>query len=239
MAEETKAASRSGSDAESDGEIEARQQKREAIPDKVDHFLGRLKDCVEKRSVQEIHVLYDQEFNQLSDQCYKNKKWPHADVVAEQLGIDNPNNDLFIILYKDLYYRHIFLKTQPTFEHRRGSWENYCKLLSLFVTDMEDGQTLSVGLPNQWLWDILDEFVYHYQTFSFFRNKTLKLQKDADIAKLRENPEIFDTTKVLTLLNQLVRSSRVEDWLKNQDSSEKGLAFTDELVRHAGYFSIM
>jgi translation initiation factor 3 subunit L len=222
-------------------DADEKAKKRDIIPDKVDHFLGRLKDCVENRKVNEIHVLYDEEFNALTDKHYKNpnSKWPNAIDVAEALGIESPKNSLFIILYKDLYYRHIFLKNQQTYEDRKGTWENYCKLLNLFVDDMESGQTLSIGLPAQWLWDILDEFVYQYETYTRFMNKTLKRQDDAEIQKLRENPDVFDTTKVLELLLKLVRSSKVEAWLKNPDSGITGGAHTDELVRHAGYFSIM
>jgi len=58
---------------------------------------------------------------------------------------------------------------------------------------------------------------------------------------LRENPEVFETTKVLTYLHQLVRGSKVEDWLQDQENTAgvTGGAFTDELVRHTGYFALM
>eukprot|EP00928_Gymnodinium_smaydae_P043500 TRINITY_DN2912_c0_g3_i1.p1 TRINITY_DN2912_c0_g3~~TRINITY_DN2912_c0_g3_i1.p1 ORF type:complete len:520 (+),score=108.42 TRINITY_DN2912_c0_g3_i1:184-1743(+) len=230
---------RSDSEHESGAE-EERKAPREQIPDAVDHFLGLLNEAIQVRNVQEVHKLYEETFNKLTEKYYKNSKWPNAESVAEQLSIDSPQNNLFIILYKDLYYRHAFTKPNVTYEDRRGAWENYCKLLELFVDDLSSGQTLSVGLPTQWLWDILDEFVYHYQTYCAFRNKTAKAHKENDIAKLRENPSVFETTKVLAYLHQLVEGSLVEEWLKDPSNPEgKAGAFTDELVRQCGYFAMM
>merc|ERR1712151_783032 len=88
--------------------------------------------------------------------------------------------------------------------------------------------------------DILDEFIYHFQTYCTYRNKTAKTQKDAEVNKLRENPEVFETNKVLTLLHQLVKASRVEEWLQEPDNPNNMQgAFTDELVRYIGYFALM
>merc|ERR1719230_2195559 len=72
-------------------------------------------------------------------------------------------------------------------------------------------------------------------------NKTARhAGKDADIQKLRDHPDVFETTKVLTLLHQLVRGSLVEEWLAEpHNPNNKGGAFTDELVRYTGYFSLM
>lgn len=33
-------------------------------------------------------------------------------------------------------------------------------------------------LPNQWLWNIVDEFIYQFQHFSQFRSKLLKKVRD-------------------------------------------------------------
>lgn len=214
--------------------------KKEQIPDAVDHFLGVLNQYVQERKTAELHKLYEDTFNKLVDKHYKNTKLPSAATVAAELSIEDPNNSLFMILYKDLYYRHVYTKFNPTYEDRRGSWENYCKLLELFIDDLENDQTLSVGLPTQWLWDILDEFVYHYQTYSNNRSKLAKIGKETELAKLKAHPEVFETTKVLTYLHQLIKASRVEEWLKAPDNPEgKSGAFTDELVRYIGYFSIM
>merc|ERR1719379_708841 len=124
----------SGSEEESDVD-NGPSTKRETIPDAVDHFLGKLNDSLKVRNVSEINKLYEDSFNKLTEKYYKSKHWPKWETVAEQLGIDDPKHNLFIILYKELYYRHVYTKLTVTFEDRQGSWENYTKLLDLFILD--------------------------------------------------------------------------------------------------------
>ena len=64
------------------------------------------------------------------------------------------------MLYKELYYRHIYSKLQPTLEQRIESWLNYCDIFNLLLTV---DTPLSLELPNQWLWDMIDEFIYQFQ----------------------------------------------------------------------------
>jgi translation initiation factor 3 subunit L len=241
MAPEAKTDATPRSDSESDTESErAAPAKREQIPDAVDHFLGRLLDCIQVRNVNESHKLYEETFNKLTEKHYAKTKWPSAEAVADNLGIDNPKGSLFVVLYKELYYRHIYTKLQVTYDDRQGSFENYAKLLELLTDDLKAGETLSVALPTQWLWDILDEFVYHYQTFCTFRNKTLKMAKEPDVTKLKDNPDVFDTTKVLKILHEIVKASLIEEYLKDPSNPEgKAGSFTDELVRKTGYFAMM
>eukprot|EP00929_Paragymnodinium_shiwhaense_P091756 TRINITY_DN5165_c0_g1_i1.p1 TRINITY_DN5165_c0_g1~~TRINITY_DN5165_c0_g1_i1.p1 ORF type:complete len:522 (-),score=180.24 TRINITY_DN5165_c0_g1_i1:274-1839(-) len=231
------------SDSESEGERDrkAAPKPREVIPDAVDHFLGQLNDYIQVRNTARINEAYETTFNELSKRHYASSRWPSAETVAEELGIEDHKTSLFIILYKELYYRHIYTRgLASTFEDRVGSWQNYSKLLELFIDDLSRGETLSVGLPKQWLWDILDEFVYHYQTYCHNRNKTIKIGKEAEVAKLKEHPDVFETTKVLTLLHELVKHSLVENWLGDPSSANgRKAAFTDDLVRHAGYFSML
>jgi translation initiation factor 3 subunit L len=225
-----------GSDYESDGPSPARKQ--EVIPDAVDHFLGCLLTGLQTRNIPEIHRLYETNFNQLTDRYYGKTKWPSAQAVQDTINSDEP---LFLILYKELYYRHIYARLNPvTFEDRIGSWENYCKLLDFMVEGLAEGEDLPIALPAQWLWDILDEFVYHYQTYSTYCHKTAKMQKEKDVKEIREHPGNFATTTVLNYLHKLVRYSLIEEWLADPDnSSGRGGAFTDESTRLVGYFALM
>jgi len=219
------------------------------IPDAVDHFLGKLKDSLETRNIPEINKLYEEDFNKLSEKHYKaprNKhedgRWPAVDAVKDQIS-DHP---LFLILYKELYYRHVYSRLQPTFEDRRGSWENYCKLIELLISDLEEGEELTVALPPQWIWDILDEFVYHYQTYCNFRNKTINLEaknQKSDILLLRANPSVYETPTVLTYLQQLINASKIEEFLKDPNKEDKegskGLVYKDQSARLFGYYGLM
>ena len=48
-------------------------------------------------------------------------------------------------------------------------------------------------LPNQWLWDIIDEFIYQFQSFSIYRCKITKKPAE-EIDVLRANPKVGDKT---------------------------------------------
>eukprot|EP00442_Polarella_glacialis_P002274 CAMPEP_0115128526 /NCGR_PEP_ID=MMETSP0227-20121206/51189_1 /TAXON_ID=89957 /ORGANISM="Polarella glacialis, Strain CCMP 1383" /LENGTH=530 /DNA_ID=CAMNT_0002533103 /DNA_START=57 /DNA_END=1649 /DNA_ORIENTATION=- len=229
------------SDSESEDDAAAPVRQREQIPDAVDHFLGSLLAGLQTRNIPEIHRLYETVFNQITDRYYAKTKWPNSDSVREAINDDAP---LFDILYKELYYRHIYARLNPVnFDDRVGSWENYCKLLDLMIDGLAEGEdlhSLCIALPPQWLWDILDEFVYHYQTYSTYCYKTAKMQKDKDVQQLRDNPGVFDTTKVLSYLHKLVRYSLIEEYLANPaDAKGRGAAFTDESTRLIGYFALI
>merc|ERR1719460_861587 len=140
-----KTGDKSGSESDSDNE---RRPRREQIPDAVDHFLGQLFSGLETRNVPELTRLYEDDFNKLTEKHYKSQKWPSVEAVQEAL---HPENDLLIIFYKELYYRHIYARLQTQHADRIGSWENYCKLLDLIIDDLQEGD-VSFALPAQWIW---------------------------------------------------------------------------------------
>jgi len=230
-------ANQSGSESgsESEGDLQKRA-KRENIAESVDYFLGQLLASLKNRNVSEMHVHYEKTFNELSDKYYRTSRWPSSQAVEQQIS----EEPLFLIVYKELYYRHIFSRLGPTFTERQGSWENYCKLLDLIIDDLEKNEVLSVALPAQWLWDMLDEFVYHYETYGKARNKAIKMIKESDIEIARNNPDVFDTTKVLQYLHLLIKHSHIEEYLTNPTKEDNpGGAYKDESVRLIGYFALM
>ena len=57
---------------------------------------------------------------------------------------------MFITLYRELYYRHIYGKLQPTLDDRFNSYENYCDLFNFIVHASEDDEEdPDVELPNR------------------------------------------------------------------------------------------
>ena len=53
----------------------------------------------------------------------------------------------------------------PTIEQRFESYYNYCKLFN-YILSAE--APVNLELPNQWLWEIIDEFIYQFQVNSVF-----------------------------------------------------------------------
>jgi len=226
-----------------DKPTKAKQEpKVEVLPEKVDYFLGKLLEALQTRKIADIHKLYEDDFNKLSQEYYKGGRWPSVSLVSSQIS----SEPLFLILYKELFYRHVY--SLPTtrnsrdigvsLEERKGSWENYCRLLDLIIDDLEDGDELSVVLPAQWIWDILDEFVYHYQVYCAFRSKSIKAEKKDIIKNMEENPDVFETKTILVYLHKLVRASKVEGYLTQKEGGTT-LAHKDETTRLLGYFALM
>lgn len=55
-------------------------------------------------------------------------------VKARELTcLPSPSDPLFLTLYKELYYRHIYAKLAPTVDQRFESYENYCDLFNYIL----------------------------------------------------------------------------------------------------------
>ena len=50
---------------------------------------------------------------------------------------------------------------------------------------------MNLELPNQWLWEIIDEFIYQFQAFSQFRSKHGK-KTDEEIEILKSSPKVIE-----------------------------------------------
>merc|ERR1719461_737809 len=117
----------------------------------------------------EVANLYENSWPKLSDDYFKTSSWPEAHEIAPFVQDDN----LFLILYKELYFRHIYARISggPKIEQRFDSYFNYCSLFNCILTP---GSPVTLDLPNQWLWEIIDEFIYQFQSFVQFRAKVGK-----------------------------------------------------------------
>jgi translation initiation factor 3 subunit L len=120
------------------------------VPDAVQSFLISLHRAVRGRLVSEIYHLYESTFNRLTDRFFKSSPWPRPDIVqsitgggaflilvllpfpffrCSSLRVDK----VFLVLYKELYFRHIYSRLQPTLDQRFESWQNYLDLFNLFL----------------------------------------------------------------------------------------------------------
>ncbi|XP_015749669.1 PREDICTED: eukaryotic translation initiation factor 3 subunit L-like, partial [Acropora digitifera] len=147
---------------------------------------------------------------------------------------------VFLILYKELYYRHIYNKLKPTLDQRFESYFNYCDLFNYILNTDEP---VPLSLPNQWLWDIIDEFIYQFQSFSQYRSKLLKKGED-EVATLRANTKIWNVHSVLNVLYSLVEKSRINYQLEvyntgGDPDTVAGHFGIRPLYKMLGYFSLI
>ncbi|KAI8850621.1 RNA polymerase I-associated factor PAF67-domain-containing protein [Chytridium lagenaria] len=150
-------------------------------------------------------------------------------------------NQIFLILYKELYYRHVYSKLQPTLEDRLASYANYCDLFNFILNNSSEPTDLE--LPNQWLWDIIDEFIYQFQAFCQYRSK-VQNKTEAEVEILKERPDVWNVLNVLNVLYSLIQKSRINEQLHVSKNGGDMLEAAGEfgsrpLYRMLGYFSIV
>lgn len=63
-------------------------------------------------------------------------------------------------------YTHTRPAPAPGPTPRCESWDNYCELFGLLLHS-----NVNMQLPNAWLWDMVDEFLYQFQSFCQYRGK--------------------------------------------------------------------
>ncbi|CAN8067375.1 unnamed protein product [Agarophyton chilense] len=207
------------------------------VPEFVGQFLSYMHKTFLDRNIVELHNLYEQVFSRLTERYFRTSSWPSAEFVADYVD----NDQTFLLLYNELYYRHLFSKMIPSLAQRVDSWQNYC---SLFEAFLKHGM-IDHDLPPSWLWDMIDEFIYQFESWCQYRAK-LKSKTPEEIQYLRENDQIWNVRAVLSLLTYLVHKSNIISWLlrgepsgsNDPDSSNFDIS-TVPVYRYIGYFSII
>lgn len=120
-----------------------------SVPEPVKRYLISLWSLLNAPTpnLAEIQAAYDSGWNRISDKFYSNKEWPEAEVIAPLVNYD----DLFLTLYKELYFKHILARLQPTLEDRISSYENYCALAN---TILNSPGPVPITLPVDWLYNM-------------------------------------------------------------------------------------
>lgn len=163
--------------------------------DIANEFINKLQDAYVKGNLQHLSYLYDYVFNKLSSTAFATKRWPSPSSLAQGESI----KPIVIQLYNELSFRHIFsrLNSSVTIQTRLETYKNYLELLSndFTVKELEKNQ-----LPANWIWDILDEFVYQFVSFCFFKNKLGSEGDQSEIEKLNESnlPTLGQVSDILT-----------------------------------------
>ena len=151
------------------------------VPDSVKSFVVHLYRHIREKNVYEIHQMYENSFQTLSDRLFKDTPWPSVDAVAHYVD----NDHVFCLLYREMWFRHLYARLTPTLKQRIDSWDNYCSLFQVVLHGV-----VNMQLPNQWLWDMVDEFVYQFQSFCQYRAK-MKNKTENEIALLRQYDQVI------------------------------------------------
>lgn len=143
-----------------------------------------------------------------------------------------------LILYKELYFRHISAKMTPTVDDKFDSFQNYVDLFNLILGLKSDEPEFE--LPISWLWDIIDEFIYQFQSFHLFRNKVTQLTPE-EVTLLKENEHMWSAQTVLQYLHALVRKAKIDLTKKaaEQPINLEEKPSISNMFKTLGYFSLI
>ncbi|KAL0958932.1 hypothetical protein HGRIS_014248 [Hohenbuehelia grisea] len=217
----------------------AQQAAFAQIPDVVKGFIVHFHQAVLENNLAEITVAYESGWNKYTEKFYAKTEWPEAEIIAPLVN-DDP---IFLILYRELYYRHVYSRLQPDIDDRFHSYENSCELFNYLLNS--DGP-VQLELPEQWLWDIIDEFIYQYQSFCTWRSK-VKSKTDDELGLLAEAGPVWSSYSVLNVLYSLIQKSKINEYIVAQQqgkSAEEIAEIVGEygsrpLYRMLGYFSVI
>lgn len=98
---------------------------------------------------------------------------------------------------------------------------------------------------SSWAWDVIDEFIYQFNSFCGYRQKVaLKGDNPEEIQLLRENPNTWGCYSVLNVLYSLIQRSQISEQLLAIKRGEDPKAYAGEygqrpLYQMLGYFSIV
>eukprot|EP00878_Enallax_costatus_P013369 GHUV01013977.1.p1 GENE.GHUV01013977.1~~GHUV01013977.1.p1 ORF type:complete len:491 (+),score=162.12 GHUV01013977.1:606-2078(+) len=178
--------------------------------------------------------MYDVSFPKLSERYFKQASWPSVDAISDLVDQDH----VFCLLYKELYFRHLYSKTQPSLRARCESWDNYCELFGVILHG-----NVNMMLPNIWLWNMIDEFLYQFQSFAQYRAK-LTTKSAEEIELLKKCDKVWNILDVLNVLQALVDKSGIVAELEADGGAElmacEGyIPNQSNVLRMLGYFSLI
>lgn len=101
---------------------------------------------------------------------------------------------------------------------------------------------VNFDLPSQWLWDIVDEFIYSFQTYCQYRQKRLSQQQteqplNADELEMLKSDKIWSIRNVVGVLEELVAKSQIRTTLQNRE--QLASSGSKHVTQTLGYFALI
>ena len=182
----------------------------EPVPDMVKQFVVYFYRHIREKNVYEILSMYEKSFGAISERYFKASAWPSVEAVAKYADDDH----VFCLLYREMYFRHVYGKATPSLDQRKESWDNYCNLFSVILHG-----NVNMQLPNLWLWEMIDEFIYQFQSFCQFRGKISgKSKEELAALSLCDANGVWSAETVLNFLTQMVEKSEITTQLEKERS---------------------
>lgn len=209
------------------------------IPDAVKNFIPYFRSVINEGVIFEIQNLYENTWPKLSEQYYDKSSWPSEEEILPYIE----NDEVFKVLYKELYFRHIHARIPggPTLDQRVASFYNYCEFFNLILSA---STPVTLELPDVWLWELVDEFVYQFQNFSQYRARLTDKKDEEMHALLNKHNKVWNILCILNVLHSLVEMSNIKKQLEvaasgGDPDSVAGNFGSQSFYKMLGYFSLV
>mmetsp|Transcript_3847 Transcript_3847/g.5141 ORF Transcript_3847/g.5141 Transcript_3847/m.5141 type:complete len:511 (+) Transcript_3847:127-1659(+) len=185
--------------------------ERSMLTESTKRFIRQLNRNLQKKAPYEIKINYEQDFEKLASTQFKASSFPTAASIKSL--VDEDEN--FLVLYKQLYFRHLFVKKlskglQPHF----ASFQNFIELFNILLGLTTEAPEFEI--PAVWCWDMIDEFVYQFSTFHAYRNRADLSEEEKQM--LEESPHEWSPVTVVRFLLSFADKGGVSH---GDDSSEE------------------
>lgn len=214
-------------------------ERRAMMPNVVKDFIGDFCDQIQVKNVFEIQNLYENIWPKLSEQYYDKHSWPEMNDIEKVLDVDAT----FKVLYNELYFRHIHARIQggPSMQQRMCSYFNYCEFFNLIIASPNG---INLELPDIWLWELIDEFIYQYQSYSQYRARLTDKSEDQLKELNHLDQAVWNILCMLNVLHTLVDMSNIKKQLEVSAAGGDPDTVAGEFGKHSttkmlGYFSLV
>ena len=170
-------------------------------------------------------------FNELQDKYFKDTPWPDETAIAPLCS----DNSFFQMLYKELTIRHLHGLNKATVNDRI---DGYYHFLEMFDFILQWGNEMPYQLPLEWLFDIINEFVYQFQAYWQFVGRASDRTRE-DIKIIEENPDAWKPGLVLWYLQELQAASVIKEAIVADRDGKPLPERPNQILHMLGYFAII
>ena len=195
----------------------------------VKGFLSDFLYHFKQRDVGQLAEFYLYHFHGVSAKFFSKSQWPSGSKVGKELK-ELYDDKVFYALYKELHWRHLHwkLSSEVSVFSRSSSWKDYAALFNVLTETASD----DVVVPQEWLYDIVNEFVYQFQDFSQWKESQELMEMEKK--EMNDNPNMWNVGQVSKTLYQIVQRTGVAS-MSNNDMQKKHKSMKFVL----GYFALM
>ena len=194
-----------------------------SLPEVIKDFVFDLyQSSRQSQRPEEVQPLYDVKFRELSEKYFSQSPWPQPEAISRECYDD----EVFLLFYREMVLRHRFSRMkQIPLSLYLEAWENYNRLFNVLLSTKMN----FIALSTQWAYDIIQEFIYQFQSFCQFRSQLNRSEEDLHV--MEANKDAWSLPVVSVILSNVIRVS--------QEVAKPPTVNSEAVSTHAlfGYFS--